>query len=69
MQPEGEKLKDLANQWEEWKGPKMKEYNAIMAELAKESGRPVEGCRDEAYREEMRGMAGTIREAEERYKL
>ena len=64
------KLKDLANQWEEWKGPKMKEYNAIMAELAKKK---AEGrwkvAEMRRMREEMRGMAGTIREAEERYKL
>ena len=64
------KLKDLADQWEEWKGPMMKEYDAIMAKLTK---RKSEGrwkvAEMRRMREEMRGMAGTIREAEERYKL
>eukprot|EP00943_MAST-04B_sp_MAST-4B-sp1_P000484 g484.t1 len=64
------KLQDLACQWEEWKGPMMKEYDAIMSKLTK---RKAEGrwkvAEMRRMREEMRGMAGTIREAEERYKL
>jgi coiled-coil domain-containing protein 22 len=64
------RLEKFAEEWEKVKTPLMKEYEEIKASVTrrKEEGRWKVG-EMRRMREEMRTMAGSIREAEERYKL